>query len=85
VVGIAFGKESVFQGLALELPKGACELVGTACGAGAAAYAVDAADYVVDALAAHQLAYPLEIAVASAKEKHLLYHVVLVGGHVDKL
>ena len=36
-------------------------------------------------LSAHQLADALQVAVASAKEEHLLDDVILVGCHVDHL
>ena len=51
---------------------------------GTAADAVDLGNHIVDLLSTHQLADSLEVAITTSKEEHLLYHVILIGSHVNQ-
>lgn len=73
------------QRCGLQLLQGCGQLVGTGGELVAAADALQPADDIVDALSCHQLAYSLQVTVTATKEKHLLYHVVLVCRHIDDL
>ena len=75
----------VLKGCVLEFLEGATELVGTRSALGTATDTIELVDYIVDALATNQLADTLQVAIASAKEKHLLDDIVLISGYVDQL
>ena len=63
----------------------AAKLVGTGSALGSASDAIELSNHIVDVLAAHQLGDALQVAVATAKEKHLLDDVVVVAGHINQL
>ena len=42
-------------------------------------------NHIVNLLTSHQLTNALQISIASAQEKHLLDHVVLIGCHINHL
>ena len=68
-----------------QLLQRATKLVGTGGAFHAASDTVEVADNVVYLLPCHQSAYPLQIAVASADEADVLYHVVIVSRHLYHL
>ena len=61
------------------------KLVRAGSGFTAAPDPVEFADDIVYFLAGHQAADALQIAVTAAIEDDLLYHIVLIGCHIDKL
>ena len=65
--------------------EGAAELVGAGGRLRTASDAVELADDSIDMLAANEAANALQIAMATAQEKHLLNDVVLIGSNVDEL
>jgi hypothetical protein len=40
-------------------------------------------DDIINLLSSHQLAYSLEIAIATSKKKHLLDDIILIASHID--
>ena len=52
---------------------------------GTATDSADTRDDIVDLLSANQLAYSLQVAIATAKEEHLLDYIVLISSNVDEL
>lgn len=47
--------------------------------------AIDTWDDIVDLLATNQLTDSLQVAIATAKEEHLLDYIVLISSNVDEL
>ena len=70
---------------ALQLFECAAQLVWAGSSFDATADAVELVDNVVNLLASHQLADALKVAIATAKEEHLLNDVVFIGCHVNQL
>ena len=61
------------------------QLIRARCELGTATDSADTRDDIVDLLSANQLAYSLQVAIATAKEEHLLNDVVFIGCHVNQL
>ena len=61
------------------------KLVRAGSGLAAAPDAVEFADDIVHFLPGHQAADSLQIAVTAAVKENLLYHIVLIDRHIDKL
>ena len=62
-----------------QLFNGTTQLVGARCGLAVAAYALEALNDILISHTFHQLAYPLQVAVATTKELHINHHTVLPG------
>ena len=74
----------LLQGSVLQLFESAAQLIRARGALGTAADAVDLRNHIVDLLSTHQLADSLEVAITTSKEEHLLYHVILIGSHVNQ-